>query len=442
VVRELVEAARQSGLKVGLYLSPADLHEMEAPGGRYGNGSPVVESTIPSLAARHESSPRFSFAVDDYNRYYLNQLYELLTEYGPIHEVWFDGANPKPGVAESYNDTDWFALVRALAPEAVMFNGPDIRWVGNESGLARESEWSVIPFQGAPETGLRALDALRDDLGSRDALCASNEGSQASQRYLAWYPAEVDVSIRPGWFYHPEEDAQVKSLAHLMHIYEYSLGRNGLLLLNIPPDQRGRFADPDCARLLEPFQRRAAPHLPARPGAGRAAGWQPGPGTQRPTPDLLVAAWQRLQRRAAAGPAPAGQLQPALAARAHRAWPAGRGLCHRRLAGRRLERNRQRDHHWLQTHPENPPGCIHQPPAPAHPVGPRRASYPARRPILFLMMMIGFGFANPNHSSLIGFRHQAADHLHEIEQVAAGKTAGVADFEGVADNDVTHRVAR
>lgn len=246
VMRELTEAAHEFGLKVGVYLSPADLHEMDAPGGRYGNGSPAVPSTIPTLLEGDSRRPErvFHYTANDYNRYFLNQLYELLTEYGPIHEVWFDGANPKPGVAESYQYADWFNLVRQLTPEAVIFNGPDVRWVGNEAGIGRETEWSVVPFKGDPQTGVRNLDPQADDLGSQTRLL---EGAD----YLAWSPAEVDVSIRPGWFYHTEEDGQVKSLEHLMEIYYASVGRNGALLLNIPPDRRGRFADPDVQRLGE-----------------------------------------------------------------------------------------------------------------------------------------------------------------------------------------------
>jgi alpha-L-fucosidase len=271
VLRELASAASQDGLKVGFYLSPADLHEMEAPGGRYGNGSPAVPSIIPTPVPGQvrPPGPSFTFTVDDYNRYYLNQLYELLTDYGPVHEVWFDGANPRPGVPEKYNYADWFALVRALAPDAVMFQGPYIRGVGNENGFARESEWSVLPFKGDPASGLRELNALAPDLGSSDKLSQALAGdSHGGADYLAWSPAEVDVSIRPGWFYHAEEDAQVKSLETLMQIYDSSVGRNAVLLLNVPPDRRGRFAPLDVQRLGElgaNLRRIFQPGLP-RPG--------------------------------------------------------------------------------------------------------------------------------------------------------------------------------
>jgi alpha-L-fucosidase len=251
VFRELVQAASEFGLKVGVYLSPADLHEMEAPGGRYGNNSPAKPVSIPTRVEGdgRPPQPSFTFTADDYNAYFLNQLYELLTEYGPVHEVWFDGANPKPGVQETYNYDDWFTLVRALAPQAVIFNGPDVRWVGNEVGIGRETEWSVLPFHGDPSSGVRSLDALVADLGSQERLTQAAGGEPWS--YLAWSPAEVDVSIRPGWFYHAAEDQRVKPLAHLLEIYYASVGRNCLLLLNIPPDRRGRFADPDVQHLAE-----------------------------------------------------------------------------------------------------------------------------------------------------------------------------------------------
>jgi alpha-L-fucosidase len=124
-----------------------------------------------------------------------------------------------------------------LQPDAVIFNmGPDVRWVGNESGLARESEWSVIPKQ-------HMLAHRMPDLGHRKYLAEADE--------LVWYPAECDVSIRPGWFYHASQDNQVKSLKQLVEIYYRSVGRNSVLLLNIPPDRRGLFHENDVARLRQ-----------------------------------------------------------------------------------------------------------------------------------------------------------------------------------------------
>ncbi len=190
VVREVVEALREKQMRVGLYLSPWDRNQPT-----YGD------------------SPK-------YNQYFRNQLRELLTNYGPIDEVWFDGAcgEGPNGKRQEYDWPACYALVRELQPNALIaICGPDIRWVGNESGVARENESSVVTRDGRP----------------------------------AWHPAECDVSIRPGWFYHASEDTQVKSLAALADIYFQSVGRNSVLLLNIPPDRRGRMADPDVARLKE-----------------------------------------------------------------------------------------------------------------------------------------------------------------------------------------------
>lgn len=216
----------------GFYLSPADLYQEKAPGGYYGNGSPAVASDIPSLG-----EPQFVYEVDDYNRFYLNQLYELLTQYGPIAEVWLDGANPT-STAQEYAFDAWFDLIRRLAPEAtIAVGGPDVRWVGNEDGFARETEWSVVPFAGGQMVAAQSAS----EVAGPAQLAAADE--------LRWYPAEVDVSIRPGWFYHSSEDDAVKSLPALLDIYRKSVGRNAVLLLNIPPDRRGLFADPDVQAL-------------------------------------------------------------------------------------------------------------------------------------------------------------------------------------------------
>jgi alpha-L-fucosidase len=175
--------------------------------------------------------------VDDYNRFYLQQLHELLTSYGSIAEVWLDGANPTSS-AQSYAYDAWFDLIRRLAPDAtIAIGGPDVRWVGNEDGCARETEWSVVPFL----NGQMVAEQTARSVAGPDELARADE--------LRWYPAEVDVSIRPGWFYHASEDAAVKSLPELLDIYRKSVGRNAVLLLNIPPDRRGLFADPDVEAL-------------------------------------------------------------------------------------------------------------------------------------------------------------------------------------------------
>jgi alpha-L-fucosidase len=287
-----VRAARAAGLKVGVYISPADGAELphawhqdyvrqivakhdagqrlsieeqatyddrdRAPAGmgRYGNGSPVVERTIPTLVRGDDRArdvaagrlPSFKVTTDEYNAYYLNQVYELLTQYGPFDELWLDGANPwsSAGITETYDYTDWFRLLRALAPNTVVFGGPQgARWVGNEDGVARETEWSVAPATADPSTFhnefLLPEGAQAADIGSRDKLTAP------PVRYLQWFPAEADVSLRPGWFYHP--DQRPKPAARLVQLYESSVGRNAVLLLNVPPGPDGRIAASDLGSL-------------------------------------------------------------------------------------------------------------------------------------------------------------------------------------------------
>lgn len=207
MVKEVAEACRRRGIQFSVYLSPWDRN---AP----------------------------SYGSDAYNEYYKNQLRELLTNYGPITEVWWDGAcgEGPNGKRQVYDWDGYIEVVRELQPGAVIFGqGPDVRWVGNENGLARESEWSVLPFGIGDRRG--------KDLGNRKYLVGAER--------LAWYPAECDVSIRPGWFYHADQDGRVKSLKNLLEIYYRSVGRNSNLLLNIPPDRRGRFHENDVARLKE-----------------------------------------------------------------------------------------------------------------------------------------------------------------------------------------------
>jgi len=210
VVRELADACREAGLKLGLYLSPWDRHELT-----YGD-------------------------TEGYNNFYKNQLRELLTNYGEVAEVWFDGAKGENAKDMVYDWLGYYATVRELQPNAVIFNGPDIRWVGNEAGYARESEWSVVNRNNKP---FDFINATQKDLGSLNTL---GEGKN-----LIWYPAETDVSIRPGWFYHAREDNRVKSLEKLLDVYFNSVGRNSVLLLNIPPDRRGLIHENDVKRLQE-----------------------------------------------------------------------------------------------------------------------------------------------------------------------------------------------
>jgi alpha-L-fucosidase len=260
-VREVANAARAHGLKLAVYLSPADLYQLRTnpknPAGYYGNGSSNVLSVIPTDPASFQSDPskgrtppagftNYTYVVDDYNRYFLNQLYELLTEYGPIQEVWFDGANPDPSVHETYDYNAWYDLIRHLQPGAViMGKGPDVRWVGNEGGVGRTTEWSVIPLPTSPDQ-FRWPDLTAGDLGSRAKLKAGS--------YLWWYPAEINVTIlaNGAWFWAPQKHP--RSLSELVDIYYRSIGRNGNLILNLSPDTRGLISDDQVEALSKMAQ--------------------------------------------------------------------------------------------------------------------------------------------------------------------------------------------
>ena len=263
VVREFADSMRRYGLKVGFYMSPAD--ENQFLDGVYANGSPHTPRTIPTLVPGDDRAgqdlPTYTLTASDYGAYMLNQLYELLTEYGPVDEVWFDGAQGRipPDKVETYDFTSWYQLIRGLAPQAtIAVSGPDVRWVGNESGLSRPDEYTVVPTitkpNGAPDY---ALGYAAADQGSRRALLA---GRDAGATALAWWPAESDVSIREGWFHHPEQEP--RSLNQLTDIYYKSVGRNSVLLLNVPPDRDGRFDDRDVARLAE-WRARLAAEMPS-----------------------------------------------------------------------------------------------------------------------------------------------------------------------------------
>lgn len=222
VVGELKKACDKYGMKFGVYLSPWD-RNAEC----YGD-TPV------------------------YNRMFVNQLKELLSNYGRVDEVWFDGANAEGpnGKLQIYDWQAFNAVIDSLQPNAVKaIMGNDVRWVGNERGLGRETEWSVTPYwadsykQAAFQNERLGLKATSKDLGSREKVVAADR--------LFWYPSEVDVSIRPGWFYHEDQDARVKSLSRLVDIYFQSVGYNSVLLLNVPPDRRGLISDSDAVRLKE-----------------------------------------------------------------------------------------------------------------------------------------------------------------------------------------------
>ncbi|MFE0138419.1 alpha-L-fucosidase [Streptomyces sp. NPDC059037] len=283
VLKEFTDSARKVGLKVGVYLSPADGSELphqwwkekwvpgivkkhdagqslttieqstyddrdRTPGGqgRYGNGSEKKTVTIPSNGG---DGPKFTVEADDYNTYYMNTLYEVLTKYGKFDEVWLDGANPwkDAGLNQSYNFTDWYKMIRMLQPSAGVFGGPDIRWVGNEDGLTtRTNEWSVVPQKGAAEPDGERTPTYGfqgDDIASDDKLTTDSD-------YLAWHPAECDGRLQgPNWFWN--KDAQPISLDALKNMYRNSVGKNCQLLLNVAPDNNGRVAGPEEARMRE-----------------------------------------------------------------------------------------------------------------------------------------------------------------------------------------------
>jgi alpha-L-fucosidase len=205
VVRALADAARGEDVKVGLYLSPWDRHE-------------------PSYGDEHA-----------YNTFYMGQLRELLTQYGPLAEVWFDGAKGEDAADMDYDFDAYWAMVRQLQPGAVIFSdeGPDVRWIGNEHGFAGETNWSTF-------------DRSRVSVGAHGIQDYLNEGERGGPD---WVAGECDTSIRPGWFWHADEEP--KSLDQLLEIYFKSVGRNCMLLLNVPPDDEGRIDERDIDRLRE-----------------------------------------------------------------------------------------------------------------------------------------------------------------------------------------------
>lgn len=245
VLKELSESCKKYGLKLGVYLSPADLFQIENAEGLYGNLSEYTERTIPRAVEGRpfENKTTFTFKADDYNEYFLNQLFELLTEYGPIHEVWFDGAHPKRKGGQTYNYLAWKELIRTLAPEAVIFGKEDIRWCGNEAGATRDTEWNVIPYGEDPNVMNSFPDLTDKSLGSREDLYKG--------KYLHYQQAETNTSIREGWFYRDDTDQKVRSADDVFDMYERSVGGNSTFLLNIPPNREGKFSPTDVSVLEE-----------------------------------------------------------------------------------------------------------------------------------------------------------------------------------------------
>ena len=216
-----------------------------------------------------------------YNEFFIQQLTELLSNYGEVHEVWFDGANGEGpnGKKQVYDWDAFYKTIQKLQPKAVMaIMGDDVRWVGNEKGIGRETEWSATVLTpgiySRSEKNNKQLGVFgkAQDLGSRDILGNATE--------LFWYPSEVDVSIRPGWFYHQEEDSKVKSLKHLTDIYFQSVGYNSVLLLNIPPDRRGLINEADVTRLKEFAEYRKQTFADDRVKGGQKL-WEAKPGEER-----------------------------------------------------------------------------------------------------------------------------------------------------------------
>ena len=208
LVKEFTDACREYGLKVGIYVSPWD-----------------------------KNAPFWD--TPEYSRYYANQLVEILTQYGKIDEIWWDGAG---SVNASYDCGLWAYLVRKHQPDAVIFASmsaaayAEQRWVGNEAGYAGTTHYSSINY-----------DMIRNEI-----VEDMNRGIIGGEMYI---PAEVDVSIRPGWFYHADQDDKVKSSRRLDDIWFKSIGRNAMMLLNFPPDRRGRLFDTDVRNAIESNRR-------------------------------------------------------------------------------------------------------------------------------------------------------------------------------------------
>lgn len=210
VVREFVDACEETGIKAGIYLGPHDRHEHLRP----------------------------DYTTEGYKKYYSNQLRELMTGYGEIWETWWDGAGADELTTPLY--TEWYGIVREAQPDCVIFGTKnsypfaDVRWMGNEAGKCGNPCWSTTDSV-----------AIRDEASYYDAL---NQGIKGGNAYI---PAETDVSIRPSWFYHSEEDSRVKTVAELWDIYCSSAGHNSVLLLNLPPDRRGLISSIDSMRVAD-----------------------------------------------------------------------------------------------------------------------------------------------------------------------------------------------
>jgi alpha-L-fucosidase len=230
IVREASDACRKYGLKFGVYLSPWDRNSVY-----YGRGK-------------------------EYDDYYVAQLTELLTQYGELFTVWFDGAcgEGPNGKKQVYDWTRYYSTIRKLQPDAAITGcGPDVRWCGNEGGHTRYAEWSVVSermlyglypngeklIKEASEAGMKEIKIDAPDLGSRELM--------KDEKSYIWYASEYDVSIRPGWFWHENENEKLRSLDNLIKIYDNSVGGNATLILNAPPTPEGLIHENDVQRLTE-----------------------------------------------------------------------------------------------------------------------------------------------------------------------------------------------
>jgi alpha-L-fucosidase len=208
VLRDLSQACKEYGLKFGVYISPWD-----------------------------RNHPKYG--TEDYNDVFVNMMKEIFTNYGPIWELWWDGANGEGpnGKKQVYDWDRYRQVVKRMSPSTVIFSdvGPQIRWVGNENGIAGETNWNYLNVDGfTPGAGAPPIDTL-------------NRGNQNGKN---WIPAECDVSIRPGWFCHKNEDEKVKSPEQLFQLYLKSVGRGANLLLNVPPNSSGLISVNDSASLI------------------------------------------------------------------------------------------------------------------------------------------------------------------------------------------------
>lgn len=208
VLKELSDACKKNNLKLGIYLSPWD-----------------------------RNHPKYG--TDEYNEVFINMMKEVVSRYGPLFEFWWDGANGEGpnGKKQVYDWHKFEETMRKIAPNTVVFSdiGPDIHWVGNEKGFAGDPLWNLLDTAGFTRgAGAPSTDTL-------------NHGNVNGKN---WIPAECDVSIRPGWFYHASEDEKVKTPEQLFELYLKSVGRGASLLLNVPPDRRGLFNEHDSAALM------------------------------------------------------------------------------------------------------------------------------------------------------------------------------------------------